>query len=200
MKFRNATLFFFILALVGSGLALAALQEKPQMDPKMMEMMQKYGMPGKNHEFLKKYAGSWNIEMKSWMQPGAPPMTSTGTMKNELIFDGRYVRCEFEGAMMGQTFKGLEIIGYDLFQNKYVTFWIDNMSTPFFLTTGTLDAAGMVLTDVGSWPDPMTGGSQKVKNVTTFKSPDKFVFEMFMVMPDGKDFKSMELTATRKMM
>ncbi len=197
MRFRNAIFFLLILGLLGPGLILAASQEQ-QMDPKMMEMMQKYGMPGKNHELLKKYAGLWTIEVKAWPQPGAEPMMSKGTMKNELIFDGRYVRCEFEGPMMGQMFKGLEIVGYDLFQNKYVTFWIDNMGTAFFLTTGTLDATGKVLTDTGTWPDMMTGGTQKVKNVTTFQSPDKFSFEMFMVGADGKEFKSMELAATRQ--
>jgi hypothetical protein len=197
MRFRRTALFILAVAILAPGLIPAPSQEQ-QTDPKMMEMMQKYGMPGKNHEFLKKYAGTWDIAVKGWPQPGAEPMMSTGMMKNELIFDGRYVRCEFESTMMGQPFKGLEIVGYDLFQKKYVTFWVDNMSTAFFLTTGTLDAAGKVLTDTGTWPDMMTGGSQKVKNVTTFESPDKFIFSMYMVGADGKEFKSMELTATRK--
>jgi len=94
---------------------------------------------------------------------------------------------------------GLEIVGYDLYQNKYVTFWIDSMSTNFFLTTGTLDMSSKVLTDTGNWPDPMTGGMTKVKNVTTFIQEGKYKFEMYMIMPDGKEFKSMELLATRKM-
>ena len=54
-----------------------------------------------------------------------------GTMKNELIFDGRYVKCTFDAMMGGMNDMGLEIIGYDLFKNKYVTFWIDNWSTGF---------------------------------------------------------------------
>ncbi|MEW5902361.1 MAG: DUF1579 domain-containing protein, partial [Acidobacteriota bacterium] len=160
----------------------------------------KYGVPGKNHEFLKRFVGAWDLEVKAWMQPGAQPMMSKGMMNNELIFDGRFIRCEFEGTMMGQPFKGLEIIGYDLFQNKYITLWIDNSSTAFFLTTGTLDASGKVLTDTGTWPDAMTGGTSKVKNLTTIIGPDKYMFEMFMMMPDGKEFKYMEFVATPKMM
>jgi hypothetical protein len=39
---------------------------------------------------------------------------------------------------------------------------------------------------------------QKVKNVTTFMEDGKYKFEMFMVMPEGKEFKSMEFLATRK--
>ncbi len=74
------------------------------------------------------------------------------------------------------------------------------MSTGFVVTSGVLDASGEILTETGAWPDPMTEGKQmqKVKNVTTFLEDGKYKFEMFMVMPDGKEFMSMELLATRK--
>jgi hypothetical protein len=191
---------FLIPILTGPGTSSA--QEMSAQEKQMMEMMMKYGTPGKNHELLKKFVGDWTADMKMWSQPGAEPMTSTGTMKNELILDGRYIKCKFESTMMGMKFSGLEIIGYDLFKNKYVTFWIDSMSTAFLVTTGTLDASGKVLTDTGEYPDPMTEGKtmQRVKNVTTFIEDGKYKFEMFMVMPDGKEVKSMEYTATRKTM
>jgi hypothetical protein len=179
--------------------AFVAGQQMSKAEQEMMEKQMKYAMVTKNHDFLKKYVGTWDVETKGWMSPGTDPMMGKGTMKNALIFDGRYVKCEFEG-MMGQPFKGLEIIGYDLFQNKYTTFWIDTMSTSFFLTSGTLDPTGMILTETGTAPDAMTGGTTKVKDVTTFLADGKFKFEMFMIGPDGKEFKSMELVATRKSM
>jgi hypothetical protein len=171
-------------------------------DKKMMEMVMKYGTPGKSHELLKKFVGDWNVDMRMWAKPESEPMTTTGTMKNELILDGRFVKCTFEAMMMGMKFAGLEIVGYDLFKNMYVTFWIDSMSTGFLFTSGKLDASGKVLTDTGEYPDAMTEGKtmQKVKNVTTFIEDGKIKFEMFMVSPDGKEVKSMEYTATRKTM
>ncbi len=182
-----------------SGAQQMSGQEKPMMDKQMMDMMMKYGMPGKNHEFLKKYVGTWDIEVKNWAAPGAEPMMSKATQKNQLIFDGRFLEGQFDGMMMGQGFKGRQIIGYDLFQNKYVSFWIDSMSTTFYLTTGTLNAAGNAMTETGTWPDAMTGGTRKVKIVTTFMMDGMYTFEMFMFTPDGKEFKSMQLTGTRKM-
>jgi hypothetical protein len=127
-------------------------------------------------------------------------MVSKGTQKGEIIFDGRYVKCKFEADMMGMKFMGLEVIGYDLFQKKYITFWIDTMSTGFTIFSGSLDPSGKVLTDTGEYPDPMTDGKtvQKVKNVTKFIEDGKYMFAMFMVGPDGKEFKSMEYVATRK--
>jgi len=204
----RAARFLFLAAFIAvfliSTLAIPAAssaQEMSDQDKKMMEMMMKYGTPGKNHEIFKKYVGDWDVETKSWPKPGAEPMIGKGSMKNELIFDGRYVKCKFEAMMMGMKFTGMQIVGYDLYQNKYVTFWIDNMSTSFVYSSGLLDESGKVLTETGEWPDPMTEGKkmQKVKNVTKFIEDGKYMFAMFMVMPDGTEFKSMELTLTRKM-
>jgi hypothetical protein len=204
MRFWGYLLLASIIAVFpaviwAGGSPQTAGQEKQMTQQQMMDMMKKYGMPGKHHEFLKKYVGEWEIEVRTWEAPGTEPMQSTASAKNELIFDGRYLKSQFEGLMMGMGFKGLQIIGYDLFQNKYVGFWIDSMGTAFYLTTGMLDASGNVLTETGNWADPMTGGNRKVKIVTTFMPDGKYRFEMFMYMPDGKEFKSMELLAKRKM-
>ncbi len=190
-----------VIGLMASVWALPQMSSGKEMsaqDKQMMEMMAKYGTPGKDHEFLKKYVGEWNVEVKSWMKPGDPPALGTGTLKSKLILDGRFVICHFDGMMMDMKYMGLEIIGYDMFQKKYVTFWIDTMGTGFFITSGMLDASGQVLTETGTMPDMMTGGTLKVKDVTTFMPDGNYRYEMFMVAPDGKEFKSMELVAKKK--
>jgi len=192
------TFTLLLVAAFVASLGGAQQQTKQMSQQQMMDQMMKYAMPTKAHDFLKNYVGKWDVEAKTWAQPGAEPGISKATMKGELFFEGRYVKCDFEGMMMAQPFKGLQIIGYDLFQKKYVSFWIDSMSTCFYLTSGTLDGSGKVLTETGTWPDPMTGGTSKVKIVTTHMD-GKFRFEMFMIGPDGKEFKSMELNYSRKM-
>lgn len=201
---------FLLLAVVIAGVNIIVIralpsitgdQEMSAQDKKMMDQMMKYGTPGQGHELLKKYVGDWDVEVSTWPAPGAPAQKSKGTSKNQLILDGRYVKCDFAGMMGGMNFTGFEVIGYDLFKKMYTTFWIDSMSTSFLTTSGTLDMAGKVLTETGSSPDPMTDGKtiQKFKNVTTFMADGKYKFEMFMVMPDGKESKGMELVFTRKM-
>ncbi len=178
----------------------SAVPQATDQEKKMMEQMMKYGTPGKHHELLKNYVGDWDIEVKTWQQPGSAPMTSKATMKNQLILDGRYVASHFEGEMGGMPAKGVEVIGYDLFKKRYTTFWIDSWSTSFVFTSGTLDVSGKVLTETGQVPDAMTDGKtiQKVKNVTTFLEDGKYKFEMFMVAPDGKEWKGMELVCVRR--
>ena len=198
---RSLSVLIALAFVVGLAASVPASAQEKTMTPEMkqmMEMMEKYGAPGKEHEYLKKYAGTWDIEMKSWEKPEAEPMVSQGTMKGEILFGGRYLKTAFESTMMGMPFKGMQLVGYDLFQKKYVTVWIDNMSTAFAPTTGMLDMAGKVLTETGVWPDPSTGGTSKVKIVTTWLADGKYKFEMFMVGPDGRDMKWMEMNAARK--
>lgn len=191
-----------LVSVLALSLAAVAQQQKPmtQQEKDMMAQMMKYANPTKAHDFLKTYVGKWDVEARQYEQPGGQPMVSKGTMTGELLFGGRFAVCHFEGQMMEMPFMGQQLMGYDLFQNKYVGLWIDSMSTAFYHTTGTLDAAGKVMTETGMWPDPMTGGSDKVKIVTTVLAPNKYTWKMFMTMPDGKEAMRMEIIYTKKMM
>jgi hypothetical protein len=180
-------------------IASAAGAQQPQQDQqKAMEAYMKMMATNENHAYLKSFVGEWSVSTKAWMQPGAPSESSEGSSKGEMILGGRFLRMEFKGTMFGQPFEGLQIIGYDNMKKKYITFWIDNTSTAFFLTEGTREAAGKVTVETGLWPDPMTGGTMKVRGVTKLVGPDEFNYEMYMIGPDGKEFKSMEYRAARK--
>lgn len=202
MKLKQIALWGFLVAgfLAYASSWSSAVSQTTDQEKKMMEQMMKYGTPGKSHELLKRYVGDWDVDIKTWQQSGAAPMASKGTIQSQLIFDGRYVVSHFEGTMGGMASKGLEVIGYDLLKNLYTTFWIDSWSTTFLFTSGKLDASGKVLTEFGTFPDVMTDGKtmQKVKNVTTFPADGKYTFEMFMVGPDGKEWKGLELDCVRR--
>jgi hypothetical protein len=199
MKIR-AVVFVSILALCLTAPTTAKPgQQKALSLQEMIDLQMKYAVPVAEHDYLKKYVGTWDVDGKSWMQPGAEPEAGKGTMKSALIFGGRYVKCDYQGTMTDQPLMGLQIIGFDIFEKKYTSFWIDSMSTHFYQTSGTLDPTGKVLTEGGLWPDPVTGGTREVKVVTTWIREGQYRYEMFMAGPDGKPFKSVELTFTKKM-
>jgi len=192
----STVLLFVLVAFMPCVSAIA--QETKTDQQKAMDAYMKAMAPNENHAFLKSFAGQWDVTSTAWMQPGAPPSMSTSTGTAEVILGGRYLMMKYQGVMFGQPFEGIQIMGYDNTQKKYNTFWIDNTSTSFYLTTGTRDAAGNTFNDTGLWPDPMTGGTSKVRAVTKIISPDEFTYELFMVGSDGKEFKSLENRAVRK--
>ncbi len=178
--------------------APAWAQEKPAADAQQqaMEAYMQAGAVNENHEFLKKFAGTWDVQVTSWMAPGQPPSVSNSTVQADLRLGGRYLVMSFVGEMFGQPFEGLQIVGYDNMEKRYTTFWIDNTSTHFFFTAGTRE--GSVISEAGLWPDPLTGVQVPVKAKTTLVGPDEYLYQQFMVMPDGSEFKSMENRCRRR--
>jgi hypothetical protein len=88
-------------------------------------------------------------------------------------------------------------MGYDNVQKKFVIFWIDSSSTWFMLSAGTADKDGKTWRSSGEVSDPMSGKAKSYRDECVFEGPDRYVSRAYDKTPDGKEFKSMEITYTR---
>jgi hypothetical protein len=205
---KRAVIFFGVLILV---LTLAVSSEsfsqekkksakKMPSEEEMMKRWQESMTPGAQHKMLEESVGSWDAEVKMWMKgPSGEPMISKGTSENKMVLGGRYLQQDFTGEMMGQTFTGTGFTGYDNFKKKYVSFWIDNMSTGMSTMSGVLDKDGKSCTMWGKMDEPATGQKdKKVKYVTRFVDKDTQVFETYDVTSFGDKKPVMEITYKRK--
>ncbi len=163
----------------------------------MMEVYQKLATPGAPHKMLASMAGSWNTKIKSWMEPNTSPMESTGTCEQKILLGGRFLQQEFTGEMMGSTFNGIGITGYDNHTKKYVSTWIDSMGTAILFFEGTASTDGKTFTQESRYDDPIKG-PMKWRSVTRIVDDNTHVFEMYGIDKSGKEEKMMEITYTRK--
>lgn len=168
----------------------------PAMDPDMMAWV-KAGTPGDMHKWMDSLSGKWDCVVKSWMAPDAPPDESKGTMTNEMILGGRYMRSTFKGDMMGQPFDGLAMTAFNNTTGKFEGTWADSMSTGMMWMTGTYDTATKTMTMTGEMADPVTGKMKKSREVTRYPDANKHISQFFDVGPDGKETMVMEITYTR---
>ncbi|MCA9465321.1 MAG: DUF1579 domain-containing protein, partial [Nitrospira sp.] len=155
---------FFLIGLmclcmvVTGALTWAMEKEQAPMDQQaMMELWKKLGTPGEPHKVFASLAGHWTTQTKEWMEPGKPPMESTGTAEMKMLLDGRFLYQEYHGQMMGQPFSGIGIDAYDNMTQKYVTAWMDTMGTGIFMMEGTASPDGKTITLHGSHPEPGGG-------------------------------------------
>jgi len=159
-----------------------------------------YATPGDMHKMLAKSDGEWNGANTTWMENGAKPMTSTSEATNKMIFEGRYQISEHKGNFMGMPFEGMSITGYDNAKKKFVSTWIDNMGTGIMNMEGEWNASTKSIEFKGKMTDPARPGKDcEVREVYTFVDDNTQKLEMFG--PDsktGKEFKTMEITFTRK--
>lgn len=171
----------------------AGKQEDPQA---MMAAYEKAGQPAEEHKQLLKMVGKWNLTIKSWMDPKAPPMESTGTAEGKALLGDRFVQTTVTSSFMGKPFNGVGINGYDKARKKFVGTWMDSMGTGISQSEGTADAAGKVMTSQMTSSDPLTGKQTKMRIVGRWEGDDKLV-EEFHEKKGGKEMKMMEITYTR---
>jgi len=201
MRFKKLLPLLIAVVLLASGVWVIA-QEGEEMSPeqqKMMDLMMKYGTPGEGHKLLEPFVGEWQVANRWWSSPDAPVEESQGISKIYWILDGHYLMEKFNGMMGDIPFEGTGIFGYDNYAQKYNSLWIDSYSTMFFLQTGTCNEDGSIFTFEGTYDDYMTGQkNKKSKTVLRVVDKDTRILEMFDTAPDGQEYRSMEMTYTRK--
>jgi hypothetical protein len=204
---RTVTLLGVLILVMTLALSNESFSQEKKKSAKKMpsqeEMMKRWQesmTPGAQHKLLEESVGTWDAEVKMWMNgPTGEPMVSKGTSEQKMVLGGRYLQQDFTGEMMGQTFTGTGFTGYDNFKKKYVSFWIDNMSTGMSTMNGALDKDGKSVTMWGKMDEPATGQKGKtVKYVTRFVDKDTQVFETYDVTSYGDKKPIMEITYKRK--
>lgn len=194
MKLSHATWLCALAVSVG----VAQADDKMMPDDAMMKAVMQRTMPGPQHAALAKMAGTWDAMVKSWMSPDAPPMESKGVCEEVMVMGGRYLQQNFHGEMMGQSFEGVGYTGYDNVTQKYIGYWMDNMSTGFMTTTGTPTADGKGFVFTGVMSDPMTNSVLPSEQHVSFPDDNHMHFEIWAPGPGGKNMKWLEIDYTRK--
>src|SRR5215469_912546 len=177
------------VALALSLVAPAGAQDKKKAadEKAAMEAWQKAMTPGEGQQKLEPLVGSFDVKVRTWMDPSKPPDESTGTSVNSWVLGDRFVQMKYDGVFLGAPFSGIGYTGYDNVSKKYVSTWMDTASTGMMWSTGSLD--GKTLTTKATVNDPMSGKATPVDQKLTIADNDHLTLEMFGKGPDGKMFK-----------
>lgn len=191
-----------LLSAVCLSTGSASADDTKSMDTTMQEMAKKYqaaATPGTPHKLLAEMSGNWKTVSKMWESPDAQPMTSKGNAKLRMILGGRWLQQDFKGTNMGQPFEGIGFFGYDNVKGKYVSHWIDSMSTGSMQAEGDYESSSKTFKDEGSMSCPLSSTKkQEIRTEWQMISKNKLVFSMFGGGPaKGPEFKMMEITYSR---
>ena len=173
------------------------LSSKPNPESQI-ETLVRYAMPGKEHKLLNRMAGHWETLTRYWMAPGVEPVESKGTSTRKWILEERFLMEELDGGNLALPFHGLGLYGYDAFERKYTSAWVDTMNTSILTNLGTSEQTNDVVNFAGQYNDPWTGTKKKERGVIRFLGQDRHILELHITEPDGKEFKMLEITYTRK--
>ncbi len=151
------------------------------------------------HRALEPFVGSFKAEVKIWMGPG-DPLVSTGVMVNTLDLGGRFLKHVYTGDPSDgpfPAFEGRGFWGYNTVDQRYEGVWIDNASTIMQTEVGQVDESGKTWTMHGEMTNPQGGGRMIKRSVITLQDRDHHSMEMYFSGPDGREFKGMEIRYRR---
>lgn len=164
----------------------------------MMKNWQDYMTPGDVHKMMAKWDGTWNGDVTMWMNPGAPEQKSTSTAVNKMVFNGLYQQSTHTGNMMGMPFNGMSTVAYDIHKKEFMSTWIDNMGSGIMLLKGPWDEATKTITLKGTMTDAGTKADVDVRETFQIIDDNTQEMKMYVMMPDGKEFNTMNIKFTRK--
>jgi len=179
----------------GAGAGTAAAKKAPSQE-EMMAAMMKAATPGPEHLKLKSLEGKFTADV-TMTDPTGKEEKSTGSMKNEMILGGRYLKQDYSGTMMGMPFKGGGLVGYDNVKKKYTMLWVDELSTQMMISEGAFDESAKTLTTTCSMVCPGDDAKKNFKQVVTWADDDHHTFDMYEVTPEGKENKCLTIKYTR---
>jgi hypothetical protein len=152
---------------------------------------------GPEHRTLAKYVGTWDVAFTFWAKENAPPVSSAGRSIFTPVFDGRYIREDYSGDMMGKPFAGIGTMAFDRAAGHYVSVWFDNAGTGIMHSTAVPGNAGDDLTFHGVAVCPQTKEEQSVRHVLRWESESSFIVSFFK--GDGEDeAQTMKLVYNRR--
>ena len=147
--------------------------------------------PAPEHEAMKKFLGSWDVEMK-W----GPAPAEKGVATWRSINKGLYLAQDYKGKMMGRDYVGHQILGYDTVAKEWFSLWIDSFSPVPYVSRGT--AKDGVTTLTGMTPSHTESG--KKHPMTTrgkWDGDDKYLLT-FHASQGGKEMQIGSITYTRQ--
>ena len=196
--------FHRIAAVAGVVLTLAisaAGQEKANKatsDEAITKALENAMTPGEGQKRLEPLIGTFDVKVRTWLDPSKPPIESSATAVDTWVLGGRYVQQMLAGYIGGEPWSGISYAGYDNVTKKYVSTYMDTGSTGMEWYTGTLDPDGTHGRMTATIADEVTGKPKTLELRLTIAANGDRVTELWEQQATGKMAKVLEFQFTRK--
>ncbi len=162
----------------------AGYKEKLRESQRMMDLV----TPGKAHEFLLRFVGTWR-QLCEIPQTEGPANYGKGELNVEQILGGRYVRFNSEIDFTAFGITSFITIGFDKYKEEFTFHMIDNLSTYPSIAAGNYNKPKDKFTFAGITVAPVEQKEVPFKIVIDFESNNKFTYEVYVGEGDEEQLR-----------
>jgi hypothetical protein len=163
----------------------------------MAKAMEAAMTPGAGQQRLEPMIGTFDVRIRTWVDPSKPPLESRATSVNAWVLGHRYIQTMLSGHTLGEAFNGIGYIAYDNVGKTYQMAWMDDASTAMTLYQGAFAGAGKTVKLKATVSNAVTGKPTPVEMRMTLADNGDHVTELWGQGLGGKPFRMMELQNTR---
>lgn len=153
--------------------------------------------PGPEHQWLKSFAGDWEMDISVWPQPQTEPLKYQARAQHQMKLGDRYLHMQSKGEMGPITIESLMILGFDRRMEKFTLMGFDSMGTYSISAAGSWAKPEEVIVFEGVDQHPKTEAKNRFRFKLTKQSPDHFVLVLHFLLPDGGEHQVAEMTYRR---
>lgn len=186
-----ASLLVLLCAAPGAPFARAALQRDA-----VIATLRELATPGEHHRHLARLVGTWQATGTYWL-PSGEQETAAGTIENTWILGGLFLESRLTGELLGDTYEGRALEGYDYVTEQYMSSYVDTLGSFILNFTGTCEDDGRRRIMTAAFIDPVWGRRMISRSVLTVIDADTYRYESFLQHEDGREFPQMEFVARR---
>lgn len=154
--------------------------------------------PQKEHQWIHKLVGEWTFDSECNMGPDQPAMSTKGS---EVVrsLGGLWTVAEADAEMSGAPgWKSIMTLGFDPTTGRFVGTFIATMMAYMWQYSGSLDAAGKVLTLDTEGPNFTDGKLTKYQDIIEFFGNESRTLSSRILGENGEWKPFMKATYTRR--
>jgi hypothetical protein len=154
--------------------------------------------PGEGQKKLEFLVGTFDVKIRTWIDPSKPPIESIGVAVHTWVLGKRYVQTNLSAFVMGQPFNAIGYAGFDNVAKQYVACYMDDGSTGMEWYTGVLGPDGKLAKMTATIHDAITQKPTTLEMRVSIAPNGDHVTELWQGDRSGKMIKIIELQYTRK--
>ena len=147
------------------------------------------------HDRLTAMAGTWDVDMTFWFQPGAAPVTVKGTSTIRPLLGGLFIEEKIDGTLNGRAFTTLSWTGFNTSTKEYEATRIASTNTIRITENGLWDDQTKRFELKGSYQ--LAGDTWTQRTVIQPIAGDSMVVASYLSFAKIPEWKALEIRYKR---